>query len=77
VSDLTPEEVRILRAAAEGRMGVNRHGRYAIDNEVRPDPRARNLLMRKGLLLWPHYQTHRSRLTDEGRAALDREELNS
>jgi hypothetical protein len=69
---LSTEEVRILRAAEAGRLGMNESGRYVIAGEPRPERKARERLMYQSDLL-----TWRSRppglvLTGEGRAYLAR-----
>lgn len=65
---LSDEEIRILRAAEDGRLGMNESGRYVITGEVRPERKARERLIYDHQLL-----TWRSRpaglvLTGEGRA---------
>lgn len=47
---LTPEMWRILIAVDEARMRTNRHGRYEIDSEERPDRASREKLQRRGFI---------------------------
>jgi hypothetical protein len=70
VSDFTDEQVRILRAAADGRLNQNEHGRWIIADERRPERKDRVKLLNNGFITWPHYRT-RETLTARGRAALD------
>lgn len=50
------ERLRILRAARDGRLRINHHGRYVIDGERRPDRKQREyLLHRRGAITWPEY----------------------
>ena len=49
---LTPEAVRLLRAARDGRLNINPGGRYVITGEHRPDRLTREKLMRERLLTW-------------------------
>lgn len=63
------EEVRILRAAADGRLRMNAAGRYVIDGEARPERKAREkLLHRLEFISWPLGGI--VDITSEGRAAL-------
>ena len=57
------EELRILRAARDGRLYTNEAGRWMIDGEARPDPRARQYLGQSMRLCG-------RRITDEGRLTL-------
>jgi hypothetical protein len=49
---MTPEERRILWAAREGRLRINRHWRYVIEGEPRPARKDRENLQRQGFLGW-------------------------
>jgi hypothetical protein len=64
---LSVEEVRILRAAGEGRLSVTDTGRYVIAQEDRPDRRARQRLQRQQLIGVPSGAVS---LTEEGEAYL-------
>lgn len=66
--DMTAEEMRILRAAAEGRLRMNSAGRYVIDGEARPDRKAREKLMLRALISWPTRSV--VPISSKGRAAL-------
>lgn len=72
---LPDEEFRILKAANDGRLCVNEHGRYVIDGEKRPDRRVRQRLIQRLWVSWPHYKTRRCDLTEKGRAGLHAEAL--
>jgi hypothetical protein len=67
--NLTDEQLRILRAAAERRLDTNEHGRWVIEGEDRPARKDRETLMRKFLITWPHYMT-RETLTPQGARVL-------
>lgn len=72
VERLTDEHLRILLAIDEGRMTYNKHGRYVIDDEERPDRKAREQLRSWGLAV-PWYtfgQGHEWRLTAKGRKTM-------
>jgi hypothetical protein len=66
----TAEQARILRAAQDGRLRVNEHGRYVIDGEPRPDRRVREQLLQDACLKWPRPGGRRMVITAEGEAAL-------
>jgi len=59
---LTPEELRILRAAADYRLVTEPSGRWIITGEARPCGRARQHLLRKGLIDNPVTRPRWSRL---------------
>lgn len=65
---ITPEQVRILRAARDGRLRVNGNGRYEIEGELSPDRRERERLMHRDLL--PRGQRTPVPLTMRGEDAL-------
>ena len=67
---LTPEAVRLLRAARDGRLNINPGGRYVITGEHRPDRLTREKLMRAQLLTW-RFRPAGLELTAFGRARLD------
>lgn len=69
---MTEEMWRILIAVDEGRLSVNRHGRYEIDREERPDRKSREKLRSRGLIAHYYSQELRShwRVTAKGKAAL-------
>lgn len=69
MSDIT-EQIRILRAAKDGRLRTNEHGRYAIDGEPRPDRKARAKLMRERWIVPLYARPGAVRITEEGQAAL-------
>jgi hypothetical protein len=61
---LTDEQLRILRAAGDGRLVLAASGRWIIEGEWRPDRRERERLMKRGYVeygRWP-----------DGREASDR-----
>lgn len=62
---LSDEEIRILIAAEEHRLFLNKQGRYEIDQEVRPDRRTRENLKKRGLLSFGY-----ERVTEKGAKAL-------
>jgi hypothetical protein len=62
---LTDEECRILIAAEEHRLFLNKQGRYEIDQEERPDRRTRENLKKRGLLSFGY-----ERITEKGAKAL-------
>lgn len=62
---LFDEEIRILIAAEEHRLFLNKQGRYEIDQEVRPDRRTRENLKKRGLLSFGY-----ERVTEKGAKAL-------
>jgi hypothetical protein len=65
--ELNDEQRRILRAAREGRLRVNEHGRYIILNEKRPSRREREqLLYERHAITWPRRGDNRVSITDEG-----------
>lgn len=66
------EELRILRAAAAGAIHTNGHGRWVIDQQPRPNRKAREGLLRRGYVTYA-YLAGRSayQLTGAGRAMLD------
>lgn len=66
------EELRILRAAADGRLRVNEHGRWVIDGDKPPMPKARKYLQSVDCLTdgW-HPSRAPVSLTRKGRVALD------
>lgn len=70
---LTDEHVRILYAVENGEMFVNRHGRYEIEGQERPDRKSREQLVKRGLIAW-YYTEARNRspwrLTAKGNAAV-------
>ena len=51
------ERWRILVAAAEGRLDVNQHGRWVIEEDARPARKDREWLLHNGYITWPHYST--------------------
>ena len=68
VRRLTDEECRILIAAGERRLFLNKAGRYEIDQEERPDRRTRENLKKRGLLSFGYES-----ITEKGAKALRRE----
>jgi hypothetical protein len=62
-----PEVLRILRAARDEKLRINRAGRYTIDGEKkRPDRRLREKLLYAGLITWPSHDSYRTaRVTKE------------
>jgi hypothetical protein len=50
----TPEDLRILRAAAEGRLRSSSTGRWQIEGENRPDRKSRERLRSRNLI-WYGY----------------------
>lgn len=76
---LTDEMLRILRAVERGDLYVNRHGRYNIVGQLRPDRKSRERLLGRGYIVntWKlHFHDSQEsikepyRLTDLGRKAL-------
>jgi hypothetical protein len=67
---LTDEELRILRAVADGRMCVNDKGRYVIDGGARPARKAREALQAFGYISWPRGPRQVSPITPNGQTAL-------
>ncbi len=64
------EKLRILRAADEGRLYINRAGRYVIDgDDKRPERKVRESLMHSAFILWP-CDGNVCRITIPGRMAL-------
>lgn len=47
---LSPEQRRILTAAANGRLRKNEAGRYVIEGDARPERRTRERLLRRYLI---------------------------
>lgn len=68
-ADRVAEELRILRAAKDGRLYLNEAGRWLIADEPRPDPKARRYLVQSGRVhsAWRWRETS---ITDKGRAML-------
>jgi len=74
-TNLTDEHLRILIAIDEERFSVNRHGRYVIDGEERPNRKSREQLRSRGLIS-SHFERGVGtwwRVTAKGKNLLDRE----
>lgn len=69
-SRLPDEALRILIAVEERRLFRNKHGRFEIDREERPDRKTRESLRRRGLIV-SVYGNDGYRITATGKAELD------
>lgn len=66
----TSEELRILQAAADGRLRRGEIGRYLIDGESNPDRRTRERLMSRGWIEHAFFFPGTVRIRPEGLAFL-------
>lgn len=69
------EEMRILRAARDGRLRLNEHGRYVIDGEPRPSRKERERLLRYDWIYRVAGRNCPVEITATGRGALDNLEV--
>lgn len=70
---LTDEHLRILIAVEDERLIVNKHGRYEIEGEERPDRKSREQLRSRGLIASRYGNLDNPwRITAKGKTALDR-----
>lgn len=66
--DPSDEELRILRAAMAGSLRLNKHWRYVIDGDRRPERKARERLQRHDLIeISDGFASMRVLATEKGR----------